>query len=137
MTPSTFAPMPITSPARSRSVRVMVTRERSGRLAVPAVSRPWTMIQLARSDRRRSAKPSTPLTLRLLSGGGLTSSSTRRPLGMVTAAPALGALPPQVAGSDQRHTLGPAGRGAGAGPAAGAAAAAGAGPPRARWVTSR
>src|ERR1700682_3623503 len=60
------------------------------------------MIHLAVSSRSCSEKLSFPSTITPPRGGGVTSSSTSWPAGMVTSSPVTGILPPgQVLGSDQ------------------------------------
>src|SRR6266849_428065 len=59
------------------------------------------MIHLAVSSRSCSEKVSFPSTITPPRGGGVTSSSTSLPAGMVTSSPVAGILPPgQVLGSD-------------------------------------
>ncbi len=101
--------------------RVMTTRFVNGTASLPTSKRPVTAIHPAVRFRSAGCNRSVPRTVRLVSGGGLTSSSTVLPAGIVTAAPAAGTIPSgQVAGSDQRSDGAGGGGGGGAGGGVGA-----------------
>ena len=100
ITPSTLAPMFMTFSVLSLPVRTILASLRKGVASVPTSSLPWTMIQSEESVRSLSSKRSVPSTCSPARRGGLVSSTTVLPAGIVTVSPSPGTEPPQVAGSD-------------------------------------